>query len=237
MPRRCKATVGDNKQKHPKSAASGNLRSSRVQRCAGAPRKYGRTTRIFAAHDLCPSSRRSSFFGLCNSKGIHHEGDNHVQGSSRRRTTNFQSRKLKLFEWRPRSFFRFPSRTPWQRFLRNLGVTRASLRRLTCKMQPPVNIVRKRTIGRQRVNYARVTTYSTSVSTTRSLRIYACTTSTAFTLAPCWHQIRMHHINSLHFCSFASAFNNCKPNSSAKISKKRSKTFHLAVKGIQHTSR
>ena len=50
-----------------------------------------------------------------------------------------------------------------------------------------------------------------SVSTTRSLRIYACTTSTAFTLAPCWHQIRMHHINSLHFCAFASAFNNCKP--------------------------
>ena len=36
--------------------------------------------------------------------------------------------------------------------------------------------------------------------------IYACTTSTAFTLAPCWHQIRMHHINSLHFCAFASAF-------------------------------
>ena len=69
------------------------------------------------------------------------------------------------------------------------------------------------------------------------VRIYACTTSTAFTLAPCWHQIRMHHINSLHFCAFASAFNNCKPNSSAKISKKRSKTFHLAVKGIQHTSR
>ena len=69
------------------------------------------------------------------------------------------------------------------------------------------------------------------------LRIYACTTSTAFTLAPCWHQIRMHHINSLHFCAFASAFNNSKPNSSAKISKKRSKTFHLAVKGIQHTSR
>ena len=65
MPRRCKATVRDNKQKHPKSAASGNLRSSRVQRCAGAPRKYGRTTRIFAAHDLCPSSRRSSSFGLC----------------------------------------------------------------------------------------------------------------------------------------------------------------------------
>ena len=31
------------------------------------------------------------------------------------------------------------------------------------------------------------------------VRIYACTTSTAFTLAPCWHQIRMHHINSLHF--------------------------------------
>ena len=69
------------------------------------------------------------------------------------------------------------------------------------------------------------------------VRIYACTTSTAFTLAPCWHQIRMHLINSLHFCAFASAFNNCKPNSSAKISKKRSKTFHLAVKGIQHTSR
>ena len=69
------------------------------------------------------------------------------------------------------------------------------------------------------------------------VHIYACTTSTAFTLAPCWHQIRMHHINSLHFCAFASAFNNCKPNSSAKISKKRSKTFHLAVKGIQHTSR
>ena len=69
------------------------------------------------------------------------------------------------------------------------------------------------------------------------VRIYACTTSTAFTLAPCWHQIRMHHINSLHFCAFASAFNNCKPNSSAKISKKRSKMFHLAVKGIQHTSR
>ena len=69
------------------------------------------------------------------------------------------------------------------------------------------------------------------------VRIYACTTSTAFTLAPCWHQIRMHHINSLHFCAFASAFNNCKPNSSAKISKKRSNTFHLAVKGIQHTSR
>ena len=43
------------------------------------------------------------------------------------------------------------------------------------------------------------------------VRIYTCTTSTAFTLAPCWHQIRMHHINSLHFCSFASAFNNCKP--------------------------
>ena len=43
------------------------------------------------------------------------------------------------------------------------------------------------------------------------VRIYACTTSTAFTLAPCWHQTRMHHINSLHFCSFASAFNNCKP--------------------------
>ena len=43
------------------------------------------------------------------------------------------------------------------------------------------------------------------------VRIYACTTSTAFTLAPCWHQIRMHHINSLHFCAFASAFNNCKP--------------------------
>ena len=64
------------------------------------------------------------------------------------------------------------------------------------------------------------------------VRMYACTTSTAFTLAPCWHQIRMHHINSLHFCAFASAFNNCKPNSSAKISKKRSKTFHLAVKGI-----
>ena len=62
--------------------------------------------------------------------------------------------------------------------------------------------------------------YSMSVSTTRSLRIYACTTSTAFTLAPCWHQILMHHINSLHFCAFASAFNNCKPNSSAKISKK-----------------
>ena len=41
------------------------------------------------------------------------------------------------------------------------------------------------------------------------VRIYACTTSTAFTLAPCWHQIRMHHINSLHFCAFASAFNNC----------------------------
>ena len=69
------------------------------------------------------------------------------------------------------------------------------------------------------------------------VHIYACTTPTAFTLAPCWHQIRMHHINSLHFCSFASAFNNCKPNSSAKISKKRSKTCHLAVKGIQHTSR
>ena len=69
------------------------------------------------------------------------------------------------------------------------------------------------------------------------VRIYACTTSTAFTLAPCWHQIRMHHINSLHFCAFASAFNNCKPNSSAKISKKRSKTFHLAVKGIHHISR
>ena len=69
------------------------------------------------------------------------------------------------------------------------------------------------------------------------VRIYACTTSTAFTLAPCWHQIRMHHIDSLHFCAFASAFNNCKPNSSAKTSKKRSKTFHLAVKGIQHTSR
>ena len=50
-----------------------------------------------------------------------------------------------------------------------------------------------------------------SVSTMRSLRIYACTTSTAFTLAPCWHQIRMHHINSLHFCAFASAFNNCIP--------------------------
>ena len=43
------------------------------------------------------------------------------------------------------------------------------------------------------------------------VRIYACITSTAFTLAPCWHQIRMHHINSLHFCAFASAFNNCKP--------------------------
>ena len=43
------------------------------------------------------------------------------------------------------------------------------------------------------------------------VHIYACTTSTAFTLAPCWHQIRMHHINSLHFCAFASAFNNCKP--------------------------
>ena len=56
-----------------------------------------------------------------------------MQGSSRRGTTtgNFQSRKLKLFVWRPRSFFRFPSRrTPWQRFLRNLGVTRVSLRRL-----------------------------------------------------------------------------------------------------------
>ena len=75
-----------------------------------------------------------------------------MQGSSQRRTTNFQGRKLKLFVWRPRSFFRFPSRrTPWQRFLRNLGVTRVSLRRLTCKMQPLVNIVRKRTIGRQRV--------------------------------------------------------------------------------------
>ena len=47
------------------------------------------------------------------------------------------------------------------------------------------------------------------------VRIYACTTSTAFTLAPCWHQIRMHHINSLHFCAFASAFNNCKPTTSA----------------------
>ena len=65
MPRRCKATVKDNKQKHPKTAASCNLPRSRVQRCAGAPRKYGRTTRIFALHDLCPSSRRSSSFGLC----------------------------------------------------------------------------------------------------------------------------------------------------------------------------
>ena len=52
------------------------------------------------------------------------------------------------------------------------------------------------------------------------VRIYACTTSTAFTLAPCWHQIRMHrisnqirmhHINSLQSCSFTSAINNCKP--------------------------
>ena len=67
--------------------------------------------------------------------------------------------------------------------------------------------------------------------------IYACTAPTAFTFAPCWHQIRMHRTNSLHSCSFASAINNCKPNSSAKISKKRSKTFHLAVMGVQHTSR
>ena len=43
------------------------------------------------------------------------------------------------------------------------------------------------------------------------VRIYAFTTSAAFTLAPCWHQIRMHHINSFHSCSFASAINNCKP--------------------------
>ena len=41
--------------------------------------------------------------------------------------------------------------------------------------------------------------------------VYACTTSTAFTLAPCWHQKRMHHIHSPHSCSFASAINNCKP--------------------------
>ena len=64
------------------------------------------------------------------------------------------------------------------------------------------------------------------------VRIYACTTSVSSTLAPCWHPIFMHHINSLHSCSFASAINHCKPNSSAKISKKRSKTFHLAVMGI-----
>ena len=43
--------------------------------------------------------------------------------------------------------------------------------------------------------------------------------------------------DSLHFCPFAFAFNNCKPHRSAKFSKKRSKTFHLAVKGIKHTSR
>ena len=40
------------------------------------------------------------------------------------------------------------------------------------------------------------------------VRIYACTTSTAFALAPCSHQIRMHHTNSLHSWSFASAINN-----------------------------
>ena len=41
---------------------------------------------------------------------------------------------------------------------------------------------------------------------------YACTTSTAFTLAPCWHQIRMHHIHSLPFCSYACAFKICWAN-------------------------
>ena len=38
---------------------------------------------------------------------------------------------------------------------------------------------------------------------------YACITSTAFTLAPCSHQMRMHHITILHSCSFASAVNGC----------------------------
>ena len=46
-----------------------------------------------------------------------------------------------------------------------------------------------------------------------------------------------HHMNSLYYSSFASAFNNFIPNSSAKSSKKRRKTFHLVVMEIQHHSR
>ena len=57
------------------------------------------------------------------------------------------------------------------------------------------------------VNYARVTM---AVYTRLASTAHSCTTSTAFTLAPFWRQIRMHHINSLHSCLFASAIKKCK---------------------------